>query len=462
MIEYLKLVLFSLFLVLLSSTNTLAAVDPTSIENSKVGIGLLSPDAEIDEAADLVNTNGDWGYVLITIKKSERNVDRWQSVFNRLNEKHLVPIVRIATEFDSLGFWQRPSDDDAHAWADFLSKLYWPIKNRYVQIYNEVNHADEWGGTVDAADYAKELSKTIKELKNKSEDFFVLNAPLDLALNSSKTSLDAEVFYGTMEASTPGIFKMLDGWASHSYPNPGFSSSPLKSGRLSILGYQWELSLINKLTGKNDFPVFITETGWKRSNGLDEEAIANYYKVAYEQIWTDKRVIAVTPFIFNFFDGEFKYFSFKADEKVLGKKYYSYYETIKNLPKIKGEPHRENKSPGMEIITPRTLINNLPEKGHIVIQNTGNVIWEKGNNFNINFFSDNAEISNVTWQKEKIFPGQKLELSFKVKSRQSGTAYLEIKAESLGQTIADWSSALKSDSLFFSFFEIVKSLGRKN
>src|SRR3990167_8798051 len=112
----------------LSPSISYAASDPRLFPNNKVGIGLLSPDSEADEAKDLVNNNGDWGWVLVIIKKSERNLDRWQNVFNMLNKNHLIPIVRIATDSDSRGFWQRPSDEDANAWADFLSKLHWPIK----------------------------------------------------------------------------------------------------------------------------------------------------------------------------------------------------------------------------------------------------------------------------------------------------------------------------------------------
>lgn len=447
-----------LFLFSTTLTNAAATIDPTKSDNNKVGIGLLSPDAEVNEATDLVNTNGDWGYVLITIKKSERNVDRWQQVFNELNDKHLVPIVRLATDFDNLGFWQRPTDEDPSSWADFLSKLHWPIKNRYIQVYNEVNHADEWGGKVDAPDYAKELVRTIKALKDKSDDFFVLNAPLDLAVNTSRTSLDAEIFYRTMEASVPGVFKMLDGWGSHSYPNPGFSASPLKTGRLSILGYQWELSLIKALSGKDDFPVFITETGWKRSDFLNEESVANYYKTAFEKIWTDKNIVAVTPFILNFNDGDFKYFSFKTDDEVLGKKFYNYYDSIRNLAKVKGTPYRENKNSGLTVNTPDTLLNNIPEKGSVTMENTGNVIWEKGKDFNIDFLGENAEISDISWQKDKIFPGQKLQIGFKIKSHKSGEVKMEVKVKNADVTLADWQTQIQSESLFFSFLEKIKSL----
>ena len=85
-----------LFILLFLQNDAFAIVDPRNVPNNKVGVGILSPESEIEEASRMVNNNGDWGYVLIVIKKSERNIDRWQSIFNQLLKNHLIPIVRIA------------------------------------------------------------------------------------------------------------------------------------------------------------------------------------------------------------------------------------------------------------------------------------------------------------------------------------------------------------------------------
>ncbi|MBI3342278.1 hypothetical protein HY024_04100 [Candidatus Curtissbacteria bacterium] len=464
MIKFLKLIIVSITLFLVTSTNAFAVVDPKASQNNIVGIGLLSPDAEVDEAAQLVNTNGQWGYVLLTILKDERNVDRWQKVFNDLNDRKLIPIVRLATKFDSRGFWQRPTDEDARNWADFLSKLYWPTKNRYVQIYNEVNHAQEWGGAADPSDYAKELSKTIDALKSKSQDFFVLNSPLDLALTSSTTSVEAENFYQTMESSVAGIFNKLDGWASHSYPNPDFSASPYKTGRLSILGYRWELSFIKDFTS-HDLPVFITETGWRRSDtksGLGEDTIADYYKIAFEQIWKDEDIVAVTPFVFSYDDGAFQAFSFKANEKVLGKKFYDYHEVIKNLQKVVGNPVKENIAGELEVKVPTSLINKLPEESRISVKNIGNTIWRRSENFNFQINAANAEVYDTIWSRDKVYPGENMDLKFKIKSLKSGDVPLVVEAASGNQILGKTQLTLHSDSLLSVLLKSLKSLGRSN
>ena len=456
------LTLFTALILLMSfPVAARAADDPRLKPINKVGVNLLSPDSEIEEASQMVNNNGDWGWVLIVIKKSERNVDRWQGVFHQLSKRRLIPIVRIATDFDSRGYWQKPTDEDAYTWADFLSKLYWPTENRYVQIYNEVNHANEWGGAVDPSIYAAELSKTASELKAKSDEFFVLNAPLDLAVKNSSTSMDAGLFYQTMESTVPGVFLQIDGWASHSYPNPDFAASPTKQGRESIKGYDWELNLVSKYLGNRDLPIFITETGWKRQTanqrGLLEQIVADYYKHAFEKVWSDEKVVAVTPFVFNYSDGLFDAFSFKDSERKVGAKFYSYYYAIRELIKGKGDPQRKNAASEFEIDVPSIIITNFADRGTVRIKNIGNEIWQVGENLRFDVKANNAQVFDLYFEKNEVFPGENLRADFKIKSEKSGEVSLMFETISDDQILASAQMTTKSEPWIFRIFEILKS-----
>lgn len=448
------MVKYALCLFLLSAITikpALAVTDPLASSNNKFGINILSPESDIEEAAKLINNNGDWGWVVIVIKKSERNVDRWQSFLNLAAINHVIPIFRLATEFDKSGYWQKPADEDAGNWADFLSKLYWPTKNRYIQIYNEVNRASEWGGNVDAADYAKELNKTIDSLKAKSADFFVLNAPLDLALETSATSLNSAVFFQTMESSSPGIFKKLDGWASHSYPNPNFSASPLKSGRTGIDGYKWELKQINQFLDNIKLPVFITETGWKRETdntpGLDEKIIAEYFKTAFEKVWNDSQVISVSPFVFNYPEPLFNAFAFKSNNQE--KEFHDYYYSLKDLAKTKGEPQREDLGNILEETAPYELTYNLPNnKLTFIIKNTGNFIWDVANGLTLNLKSDKVDFSNLTWNKREIFPGDTAIATVEVTAIEEGTLPLSLIVRNNEKVLDEKELTVQSESYF--------------
>lgn len=403
-----------------------AISDPREVPNNKIGIGILSPEAEIEEVSKLVNNNGDWGWVLVIIKKDERDVDRWQNVMNLFTKHHLVPIVRLATKFTPEGNWEKPAGDDADLWADFLYKLSWPTKNRYVQIYNEVNNDKEWGGDANAAEYASVLSQTIDKLKAKSDDFFVLASPLDSALKTSSTSISEDEFLQSMETSDVDIFNKVDGWASHSYPNPDFSANPLKSGRLGLSGYKWELNQVSKFTNK-DFGVFITETGWRRSeNGLDENKIAEFYKTALEKVWNSSQVVAVIPFIYSYSDDLYYQFSFKK----MGTKdeYFKYYFTLKDFQKTKGVPQRINQAQFVESALPTVLLQNSTRAIKIKIKNTGNYIWDSENNLMLAISGTDIKINQISWDRKEIFPGQEITARLIITTGIEGEKRFSLKA----------------------------------
>ncbi len=449
-----KIFLSFLILFIFSSNSVFAVSDPRSVPNNKVGINILSPEAEVEDAGTLVNTNGDWGYVVVTIAKNERDLNRWQNFLNQTNKYHLVPIIRLATEFDSQnGYWKKPGENDAKDWADFLSKLYFPTKNRYIQIYNEVNRDNEWGGTTDPSSYAKELSKTIDVLKSKSDDFFVLNAPLDLALQNSKTSIEASEFFREMDASTSsGIFKKLDGWASHSYPNPNFSASPDKLGRIGINGYNWELSEISAFTKGKDLPVFITETGWKREEeigqGLSEDKISDYYKEAFSKIWNDERVVAVAPFLLGYPEPLFNQFAFKAAGKE-NKDYYKYFFTIRDLPKVKGQPEREDSLSDTKVFVPNYIMKNIGNYITVNFKNTGNYIWDAQRDLMIKILGEDTKAYQVFWAEEEIYPGMEARAIIRIESGFTGIKPTTIQITKDSKTLGQEIVYLRSETTLF-------------
>lgn len=439
-----------IFLLLMPPGNVFAASDPLSSNSNKFGINILSPEADIEEASKLVNNNGDWGWALVVIKKSEMNVDRWQSFLNLANKKHVIPIFRLATQYDGKGFWQKPSDEDAASWADFLSKLHFPTQNRYIQIYNEVNHANEWGGIVDAADYARELSKTIDVLKQKSQDFFVLNAPLDLALTTSGDSVDAATYYQAMESAVPGIFKKLDGWASHSYPNPDFSASPLKSGRTGIDGYKWEIAQISKYLSGKKLPVFITETGWRRTKDLDQQTISQYYQTAFEKVWNDNQITAVLPFLFNYPQPLFNEFSFKSADGT----FYEYYLALKNMSKTSGKPSRVDSA---EITTenePYEITYKAPDnKLTFTIKNTGNYVWNTRDGFSLDLESGGINFKNPRFNAQEIYPGQEAIAAVDASAKSEGSTNFSIEVKNKSEVLVKKEVSVESQSYLSLIFK---------
>ncbi len=299
--KLLEISLYSLVLVLIS-WNLSYAYAPLSVPNNCVGVHILDPN-EINEAAKLVNSSGgDWGYVTIPIRSNDRDRDKWMKFFQDARKLHVIPIIRLATYPDG-GTWVEPDAGDIVDFANFLNDMPWPTKNRYIIFFNEPNHAAEWGGTVNPYTYATLLITAKNIFKDRSADFFLLSAGLDMSSPNSATSMDALQFYNQMTLWQPLWPAFVDGFAVHIYPD----------SRAGIISYRKEPI--------NHQPVFITEVGWIGQPDL--------YPTALKQIWTEDNIVAVTPFLLQAGAGEFAKFSLINSPA---------YSGLMALPKITGSP----------------------------------------------------------------------------------------------------------------------------
>jgi len=333
----LSFITFSFFLV-----PEAYSLDPFERPNNRIGIHILSP-SEISLAASMVNGGGgDWGYVVIPIQANDKDIKKWQQFMNEAKKLHIIPIIRIATTSDyfDTASWYQPSFYDIVDFSNFLNSLVWPTKNRYVIIFNEPNRADEWGGNPNAEEYAKILSYAVDVFKAKSEDFFIISAGLDNAANEDGKSISSYNFLKLMNKAVPGIFNKIDGFASHSYPNPGFKQSPFISTPHNIYSFSYEQDLIYSLSGRK-LPIFITETGWS-SKEVSRKIIKSYFEYALNNVWIDNYIVVISPFLLQA-SGPYSDFSFiNDDEREL-------YDFFQNLEKVKGRPLLSYSSTNIEV-----------------------------------------------------------------------------------------------------------------
>ncbi|MCA9371786.1 hypothetical protein KC726_02705 [Candidatus Woesebacteria bacterium] len=377
--------------------------------NNKFGIHLAQPSEEdIKRASELVNSNGGkWGYVTLVMQDNDLNAKKWQEVFDQLRREHLIPIIRLATHGEGEN-WKRPKEEDIDSWLTFLNSLNWVIKDRYIVLFNEPNHATEWGGEVDATDYAHVALAFAQAFKQSNPDYFIMFAGLDASAPSDLPHFEDEAVYMRKIVTEIGVDNVnanIDGLASHSYPNPGFVGSPLASGRGTIRTYEWELSLLQSLGITKKLPVFITETGW-RGDKVGRERAADYLRTAFDLVWLpDDRIVAVTPFVLNYQSEPFLGFSWitQGNGGV-----HPEYVKVQSLKKTVGEP---------QIIDTGTFTFDLPHEitakstyhFQIDLTNTGQAIWsdEEGyflrmNNVNKNQYLSSSFIYTEPSQK-RIF-----------------------------------------------------------
>ena len=305
-------------------------------QNNKFGLYIYAEEDYIELAGDLVNSNGgDWGYVLLPINVRDYDGGKWKKIFRKLNEKHLIPILQL---------WDLSKEDETgqlKECAQFLDSMEWPIKKRFISVFNEPNDSRFWREKANPSEYAEILDKTISIFKNQNSNFFMLNGAFNSSARDGGDYIDEVEFLTEMNKAVPGVFSKLDGWASHSYPQPEYRGSPYSVGRDSIKAYDWELSLLNKLFGVKNLPVFITETGWAHAEGanyndkfLSQDIVASYFVRAFNEVWNqDDRVVAVTPFTIRY-SPPFDHFSWVD----VNENSYPQFKAVQSLPKIEGRP----------------------------------------------------------------------------------------------------------------------------
>lgn len=372
------LVFFLLF-TLAFTTKALAIENPISVSNNKFGIHITDL-ADLEDAAKLVNSSGgDWGYVTFVIQKTDRNEKFWQTIFDKCRRLHLIPIVRIATRPRG-DVWEKPSLGDIDGWVSFLNSLNWVIKNRYVVIGNEPNHAKEWGGEINPEEYTDYLISFSYKLRAKSVDFFILPAGLDSSAPNGKETMDEYLFLKRMYTKNNNFLSYIEGWTSHSYPNPAFSASENDTGRTSIRSFYWERLILKEFGLKNDLPVFITETGWTHKvtpddkKLLDPNLLGEKYKNAFANAWNDQDIVAVTPFVLTYKEQPFIQFSWRDANN----SFYSFYKDVSSINKTAGKPIQIDKAEITAFYVFPYQLSGTSYSGLFLVKNVGQTIWNIG------------------------------------------------------------------------------------
>lgn len=299
------------FLLLWFSADSVHAI-------GKVGMHVLQPE-EIEKVSTLFqkvrfSANADEEetqplYITITYGFDDINhPERWNEAFRVAKENNIIPLVRLSTSFDAKNnAWQIPNRYQLVKLLSSLDSLEWPQSKRHVILFNEPNHAPEWGGTFDVESLANSLQFAADWLHTEQEQYIVMPPALDLAAANTADTKEAFEYWSMLLAQNDELLNHFDAWNSHSYPNPGFISSPYSSSRNSLRGYEHELAFLSQHTDKQ-WSVYITETGWL--DRLSESTLRNYYRYAMNDIWSDERVVAVTPFLLAGAPGPFSEFSF--------------------------------------------------------------------------------------------------------------------------------------------------------
>ena len=321
--KYLSPLFLAFLLIFLNATRVSA--------QQVLGVHILRVE-ELTDAEKLLEINDDsdaWKYVTIPFTLDDvKKLDQWQNFFNSCQSAKIKPILRLATSQTENG-WKKPSYSDVIEFAAALRKLDWPSDERIIIIFNEPNHKGEWDGDISPDEYADILEFSSRWFHTEQEPYIVLPAALDLAAPNSSATMEAFNFWRQALVVNPDLFTYIDAWNSHSYPNPAFSSSPTLWTQNSIRGYRHELDFVKK-NSQRELKVYITETGWAQ-NWLTSWRLTDYYRYAAKYVWSDPRVVAVTPFLLKGSPGPFTSFSFIDENGNKTKNYEAYRQVIESM-----------------------------------------------------------------------------------------------------------------------------------
>lgn len=273
-----------------------------------VGMHILDP-MEISKVSDSLSQGDDqWTYVTIPITTNDLDHKKWRTFFETAHQQKIKPIIRLATTYDPVtDAWHVPEKLDIVRFGQFFSAMPWSGE-RYIIMFNEPNHAKEWGGEVNPESYAEILRFAADWFNTEPFEYVVLPAGLDAAAPNGSETMDSFTFIDAMMTAEPDLLSKIDVWNSHAYPNPAFSSSAYRSAKNAIDGWEYELEYLSDNYGA-DLRVIITETGWDQRN-ISQWQLTQYYQYALEYVWNDSRVKGITPFILNGNNGVFNHFSF--------------------------------------------------------------------------------------------------------------------------------------------------------
>lgn len=338
----------------------------------------LSQDSDLSKAVKIINNNGNWGWATIVIQNNDLNPPKWQRFFDECRRLHIQPIIRLATRFEN-GVWQKPDKSQIDDLANLLAKLNWPTDKLPIVLFNEVNHATEWGGKIDPKEYADLAIYATEKLKALNSNFVIMGAGLDLAAPEKEPNFkSAENFYREIYLYRKEYFEKMDALASHSYPNPGFVGLPMDSGKMSIRGYKWELDYLKSLGVEKEYMVYITETGWpsREEDGIKSRLYSRKTTANLMQesmgIWkSDPQILAVTFFTFNYPYFPFAKFSWVNKEENL----YPELMNIFDMEKGENRPSQTEKNRYMGHELPIIIFGDIAMYGEIKLKNEGQSIW---------------------------------------------------------------------------------------
>ena len=270
-------------------------------------------DYQLDRVVDLMGPGAYVKQLLYNIPTyTDVLLPKWQHFVNACYDRNLIPVVRLAGEHAG-EYWHKPAavapgdySGVASEYARVVAALRREGRPLYVEVGNEPNLDIEWGGRVNATEYAHFLVDVAAALRALGDGRIrILNGGL------SPTGDVAPLAFIDDFAAVPGALEAFDVWAAHPYPGNRPPEMNLHEGtaktyrHVAIDSYLLELERL-ALHGRTGLQVLLTETGYALGASdfaflghapIGEANRADYIVRALREYWSDwPEVLGVCPY----------------------------------------------------------------------------------------------------------------------------------------------------------------------
>ncbi len=270
---------------------------------------------QLDRARELVGPGGLVKQLVYPIALDAfPDVACWQAFVRGAYARGMDVLLRLQGAHTG-ALWAPPASSGSPPYAaiaqryrDFVAQM--PREDGrtlYIQVWNEPNMNEEWGGRADPVAYARffvAVSNAIRSLGDARVR--VLNAPL-----APGGHYDNLAFLDAMLTVVPEFLWAFDAWAAHAYPGnhpPEYNhhqGTAQPGDRATIDAYLLEVARLRQ-RGRAHIPVVISETGyalgaapfgWQGYPPVDEQNRATYMRRAFSSYWRAwPEIVAVAPF----------------------------------------------------------------------------------------------------------------------------------------------------------------------
>jgi hypothetical protein len=312
--------------------------EPPPPPASRFGIGLVGPgDASQWDLAH--NLDGDGGWVKLIFPGIDLALSstppEWTAAVAGVYARNMIAVIRMGPPWGDRHV-RNQSDGDFAAYTQIAAKYRMvaeavlpgvpagrPI---WFEIHNEPNlcyewtcrpgeappHADTPENWIHFQDVAREYACFLRDTAQALHaigDERVRVANGGLSPGGAVTcqcdgdgwtgGITALEFIDAMAAGVPGIFGMIDGWATHAYPAGGLGYDFFDSYENSGPGLHFFENELSRAA--IDLPVLVTETGWTidgDGHTWSREQVADFTVQAWNGVWlVHPSIAAVMPFM---------------------------------------------------------------------------------------------------------------------------------------------------------------------